>query len=82
VNSSRVRLSAFPEECRTSSWPALILCASLFDRNGGTAGASSHALTVGFIGTMVLAIGPRVLRAFCGMRVPFSSRLILLRWLF
>jgi uncharacterized protein involved in response to NO len=54
----------------------LTLCASLFDRNGGITGASRHALTVGFIGTMVFAIGPRVLPAFCGMRVLFSPRLM------
>jgi len=55
----------------------LALCASLFDRNGGVTGASRHALTVGFIGTMVFSIGPRVLPAFCGMRVLFSPRLML-----
>ncbi len=55
---------------------ALALCASLFDRNGGIAGASRHALTVGFLGTMVFAIGQRLLPAFCGMRVLFSPRLM------
>lgn len=55
---------------------ALTLCASLFDRNGGITGASRHALTVGFIGTMVFTIGPRILPAFCGMRVLFSPRLM------
>ncbi len=55
----------------------LTLCASLFDRNGGITGASRHALTVGFLGTMVFSIGPRVLPAFCGMRVLFSPRLML-----
>ncbi len=51
-------------------------CASFFDHNGGVTGASRHALTVGFIGTMVFSIGPRVLPAFCGMRVLFSPRLM------
>jgi hypothetical protein len=55
---------------------ALTLCASLFDRNGGITGASRHALTVGFLGTVVFAIGSRVLPAFCGMRVLFSPRLM------
>lgn len=56
---------------------ALALGAALFDRNGGVTGASRHALTVGFLGTMVFSIGPRVLPAFCGMRVLFSPRLML-----
>jgi hypothetical protein len=55
----------------------LFVCASLFDRNGGIGGASRHALTVGFLATMVFAIGPRILPAFCGMRVLFSKRLML-----
>ena len=55
---------------------ALALCASLFDRNGGITGASRHALTVGFLATMVFAIGQRVLPAFCGMHVLFSKKLM------
>jgi hypothetical protein len=54
----------------------LALVASLFDHNGGITGASRHALTVGFVGTMVFSIGCRVLPAFCGMRVLFSPRLM------
>jgi hypothetical protein len=42
-------------------------------------GASRHALTVGFLGTMVFTIGCRVLPAFCGMKILFSPRLMLLR---
>lgn len=56
----------------------LTLCAALFDQNGGITGASRHALTVGFLGTMVFAIGSRILPAFCGMRVLFSPRLMFL----
>lgn len=41
---------------------------------GGVWGASRHALTVGFLSTMVFAIGPRVLPAFSGMRVLFSTQ--------
>ncbi|MCC6365289.1 MAG: NnrS family protein [Bryobacterales bacterium] len=52
------------------------LSAALWDRAGGLWGASRHALTVGFISTMVFAIGQRVLPAFCGMRVLFSPRLM------
>jgi uncharacterized protein involved in response to NO len=39
-------------------------------------GASRHALTVGFLSTMVFAIGQRVLPAFSGMRLLFSTRLM------
>jgi len=51
---------------------AISLSAALWDRTGGLWGASRHALTVGFISTMVFSIGQRVLPAFCGMRVLFS----------
>lgn len=39
----------------------------------GVWGASRHALTVGFLSTMVFAIGQRVLPAFSGMRLLFSA---------
>jgi uncharacterized protein involved in response to NO len=55
----------------------LTLWAALADSNGGIWGASRHALTVGFLASMVFAIGQRVLPAFCGMRQLFSSRLML-----
>jgi uncharacterized protein involved in response to NO len=55
----------------------LALAAALSDRNGGVMGASRHALTVGFLGTMVFSIGCRVLPAFCGMRILFSPHLML-----
>ncbi len=42
----------------------------------GVSGASRHALTVGFIATMVFAVGQRILPAFSGMRLLFSSRLM------
>jgi hypothetical protein len=42
----------------------------------GVWGASRHALTVGFIATMVFSIGQRVLPAFSGMRLLFSPRLM------
>lgn len=54
----------------------LSLFAALFDRNGGIGGASRHALAVGFLATMVFSIGPRILPAFCGMRVLFSKNLM------
>lgn len=52
------------------------IAAALWDAEGGLWGASRHALTVGFISTMVFAIGQRVLPAFCGMRVLFSPALM------
>ena len=54
----------------------LSLAGALADRQGGIWGASRHALTVGFLSTMVFAIGQRILPAFCGARVLFSKRLM------
>lgn len=54
------------------------LSAALWDRSGGLWGASRHALTVGFMAAMVFSIGQRVLPAFCGMRVLYSPKLMLL----
>jgi uncharacterized protein involved in response to NO len=56
---------------------ALSVRASWSDVSGGIWGASRHALTVGFLSTMVFAIGQRILPAFCGARVLYSSRLML-----
>jgi len=42
----------------------------------GIWGASRHALTVGFLSTMVFAIGQRILPAFSGMKMLFSTRLM------
>jgi uncharacterized protein involved in response to NO len=50
--------------------------AALADSYGGIWGASRHSLTVGFIGTMVFAIGQRVLPAFYGMRLLYSKKLM------
>jgi hypothetical protein len=55
---------------------ALGVYAALADTHGGVWGASRHALTVGFLSTMVFAIGQRVLPAFCGMRLLYSKRLM------
>ena len=46
------------------------------DTNGGIWGASRHALTVGFLASMVFAIGQRVLPAFSGMRLLYSRKLM------
>ena len=42
----------------------------------GIWGASRHALTVGFLALMVFAVGQRVLPAFSGMRLLFSTKLM------
>jgi hypothetical protein len=55
----------------------LWLYAALADRSGGIWGAARHALTVGFISTMVFSIGQRILPAFGGARVLHSPRLML-----
>ncbi|HTT25160.1 MAG TPA: NnrS family protein [Candidatus Sulfotelmatobacter sp.] len=43
----------------------------------GIWGASRHALTVGFIAAMIFCVGQRILPSFCGMRVLWSSKLML-----
>ena len=55
---------------------ALGVYASLADSSGGIWGASRHSLSVGFLATMVFAIGQRVLPAFCGMRQLYSRSLM------
>jgi len=42
----------------------------------GVWGASRHALTVGFVAMMVFCVGQRVLPAFAGMKLLFSTRLM------
>lgn len=54
----------------------LALMAVPMDHSGGFWGASRHALTVGFVAGMVFCIGQRVLPAFCGMKVLWSTRLM------
>jgi hypothetical protein len=48
----------------------------------GIWGASRHALTVGFLAVMVFTIGQRVLPAFSGMRLLFSTKLMFIATLF
>jgi uncharacterized protein involved in response to NO len=43
----------------------------------GIWGASRHALTVGFIATMIFCVGQGILPSFCGMRVLWSTKLML-----
>lgn len=52
------------------------VAASRWDVSGGLWGASRHAFTVGFISMMVFAVGQRVLPAFAGARILWSTRLM------
>jgi uncharacterized protein involved in response to NO len=52
------------------------VAASIWDTSGGIWGASRHALTVGFVATMVLSVGQRILPAFAGMRLLWSPKLM------
>ena len=56
----------------------LTVWASVAGEAAGIWGASRHALTVGFIAAMIFCVGQRVLPSFCGMRVLWSPRLMLL----
>ena len=57
---------------------ALGIWAALAVNARGILGASRHALTVGFLATMVFSVGQRVLPAFSGMRLLFSTKLMFL----
>jgi hypothetical protein len=56
----------------------LAIWASRAQNAAGIWGASRHALTVGFLGVMVFSIGQRVLPAFSGMKLLFSTKLMFL----
>ena len=57
---------------------ALGIWATLVEDSHGIWGASRHALTVGFLATMVFSVGQRILPAFSGMRLLYSTRLMFL----
>ncbi|MGB9204012.1 MAG: hypothetical protein WCB94_08545 [Terriglobales bacterium] len=57
---------------------ALGIWASWVEDSHGIWGASRHALTVGFLATMVFSVGQRILPAFSGMRLLFSTKLMFL----
>jgi hypothetical protein len=50
--------------------------ARVWDTSGGIWGASRHALTVGFVAVMILSVGQRILPAFAGMRLLWSTKLM------
>lgn len=73
--------SSFPVFVRLAyTWAlaaaALGIWAAWTPAGQGIWGASRHALTVGFLAAMVFAVGQRVLPAFSGMRLLFSTRLM------
>jgi hypothetical protein len=75
--------STFPVFVRMAyAWAAVAaalgIWAALAGNAQGIAGASRHALTVGFLATMIFSVGQRVLPAFSGMRLLFSPRLMFL----
>jgi uncharacterized protein involved in response to NO len=55
---------------------SLGIWAALAENWQGIGGASRHALTVGFLAMMVFTIAQRVLPAFSGMRLLFSTKLM------
>jgi hypothetical protein len=55
---------------------ALSMWAANATNPSGIWGASRHALTVGFVAMMVFCVGQRVLPAFSGMRLLYSSKLM------
>lgn len=52
------------------------VAAAQWDSSGGIWGASRHALTVGFVAIMILSVGQRILPAFAGMRLLWSTTLM------
>jgi uncharacterized protein involved in response to NO len=54
----------------------LAIWAATTSNSAGIWGAARHALTVGFVALMVFCIGQRILPAFSGMRVLFSTKLM------
>jgi len=52
------------------------LTADILPTQTGLGGASRHAVTVGFLATLIFAIGPRILPAFLNGRQLYSSRLM------
>jgi hypothetical protein len=71
----------YPEFVRASyAWvlvgAGLGLLADLLPGQAGLGGASRHAVTVGFLATLIFAIGPRLLPAFLSGRELYSSALM------
>ena len=74
---------SFPVFIRVAyGWLLIAAALSVWAAGAGEApgiwGASRHALTVGFIAAMIFCVGQRILPAFCGMRILWSPKLMLL----
>ncbi|HEY9787532.1 MAG TPA: NnrS family protein [Candidatus Obscuribacterales bacterium] len=54
----------------------ILSCIAAVSGGDGFSGAARHAITVGFMSTMVFAVGPRLLPAFLGRKGIFSSGLM------
>jgi uncharacterized protein involved in response to NO len=83
VNEAIIRgvHSSFPVFVRMAyAWllvaAMLGVAAMLWDSSGGIWGASRHALTVGFVAVMIMSVGQRILPAFAGMRLLWSTKLM------
>jgi hypothetical protein len=73
--------SSFPYFVRIAyAWLSIAallgVAAVRWDLSGGIWGASRHALTVGFVAVMILCVGQRILPAFAGMRLLWSTKLM------
>jgi len=84
VNPAKIRgvHASFPLFVRMAyAWllvaAVLGVAAVRWDTSGGIWGASRHALTVGFVAVMILSVGQRILPAFAGMRLLWSTKLML-----
>ncbi len=55
---------------------ALGVLADIFTRQAGLTGASRHAVTVGFLATLIFALGPRLLPSFLNGRELYSTALM------
>ncbi len=83
VNQAKTRgvHSSFPAFVRMAYVWLLIaamlgVAAALWDSSGGIWGASRHSLTVGFVAAMIMSVGQRILPAFAGMRLLWSTKLM------
>jgi uncharacterized protein involved in response to NO len=73
--------TSFPVFIRSAyAWAVIAaglgIWAAVAENSQGIWGASRHALTVGFLAMMVFGVGQRVLPAFAGMRLLFSTKLM------
>jgi hypothetical protein len=69
----------YPEFVRLSyAWLLIAAILGFGAERPGMLGASRHAFTVGFLATLIFAIGPRILPSFLNSRVLWSPRLM--RW--